>query len=77
MPLNFGFLQPDSFQLTQLRIQKFLGRIGKHAHSLVRDVNLLQIVGAGGLAWDSTEQLRFILPFRDDKTDAWLGMALI
>ncbi|MCO5603922.1 hypothetical protein L7F22_058078 [Adiantum nelumboides] len=65
-------MQPDPFQRLQLRILKFLGRIGKYAHSLVPDVNLLQIVGAGGLAWDTTEQLRFILPFRDDKTDAWL-----
>ncbi|KAI5080746.1 hypothetical protein GOP47_0003929 [Adiantum capillus-veneris] len=69
-------MQPDPFQHLQLRILKFLGRIGKHAHSLVPDVNLLQIVGVGGLAWGTTDQLRFILPFRDDKTDAWLDSLL-
>jgi hypothetical protein len=47
-----------------------------HAHFLVPDINLLQITGSGGLAWDTTEQIKFILPFRDDKADLWLGMAL-
>jgi hypothetical protein len=47
-----------------------------HAHFLVPDINLLQITGTGGLAWDTTEQIKFILPFRDDKADLWLGMAL-
>ena len=47
-----------------------------HAHYLVPDVNLLQVAGTGGLAWDTTEQIKFILPFRDDKADIWLGIDL-
>ena len=66
--------QSDAFQLTQIRIQRFLGRIGMYAHCLVPDVNLLQVAGTGGLAWDTSEQIKFILPFRDDKADLWLGI---
>ena len=72
---NFRF-QSDALQETQMRIQRFLGRIGMHAHYLVPDVNLLQVAGTGGLAWDTTEQIKFILPFRDDKADVWLGIYL-
>lgn len=69
-------LQPDAFKLMQIRIQKFLGRIGRHAHFLVPDMNLLQVIGTGGLAWDMTDQVKFTLPFRDDKADISLGEAI-
>lgn len=56
-----------------MRVQKFLGRLGGFAHLLVSDVDLLQVAGTGGLAWDPVDRVKFTLPFRDEKPDIWLG----
>lgn len=56
-----------------MRVQKFLGRIGGYSHLLVGDVNLLQVAGTGGLAWDPVSRVKFTLPFREEKPDIWLG----
>ncbi|CAM6110405.1 unnamed protein product [Calypogeia fissa] len=68
--------QPGPFELIQLRVQKFLGKIGHFNHHLVQEVNLLQVVGSGGLAWDSVDRVQFTLPFRDEKYDIWLDSLL-
>lgn len=72
-PWFFGVLQPGPFELVQVRVQKFLGRIGGFAHLLVSSVDLLQLAGTGGLAWDPVDRVKFTLPFRDMKPDIWLG----
>ena len=66
-----------SFEHVQIRIQKFLGIIGGQSHLLVPDIDLLQVFGVGGLAWDTVNQLKFTVPFRDTKPDIWLGMIMI
>jgi hypothetical protein len=65
--------QPAPFEIIQVRIQKFLGRIGGFAHSLVSEVDLLLVAGTGGLAWDTIDRVKFTLPFKQDKPDIWLG----
>ena len=65
--------QPGPFEIIQVRVQKFLGRIGGYSHLLVGDVNLLQVAGTGGLAWDPVSRVKFTLPFREEKPDIWLG----
>ncbi|OAE24558.1 hypothetical protein AXG93_2415s1380 [Marchantia polymorpha subsp. ruderalis] len=69
--------QAAPFELTQIRIQKFLGQIGGFNHHLVPELNLLQLAGTGGLAWDSVDRLQFTIPFRDEKYDIWLGTELL
>ena len=66
-------IQPGPFECIQVRVQKFLGRIGGSAHLLVSEVDLLQVTGTGGLAWDPVDRVKFALPFREDKFDIWLG----
>lgn len=73
----FCSLQLGPFEVIQLRVQKFLGRIGHFNHRLVPEVNLQQVVGSGGLAWDSVDRVQFTFPFRDEKHDVWLGTFLL
>ncbi|KAL2645175.1 hypothetical protein R1flu_012762 [Riccia fluitans] len=68
--------QAGPFEVTQVRVQKFLGQIGSFNHNLVHDLDLLQVAGTGGLAWDSVDRIQFTLPFRDDKFDIWLDPLL-
>lgn len=71
------FMQPDPFEIVQVRVQKFLGRIGGFAHLLVSEVDLVQVTGTGGLAWDPVDRVKFTLPFRQDKPDIWLGTSFL
>ncbi|KAG0609962.1 hypothetical protein M758_7G027900 [Ceratodon purpureus] len=68
--------QPSPLEIIQVRVQKFLGRIGGFAHLLVSEVDLIQVAGTGGLAWDPEERVKFNLPFRQDKPDIWLDSLL-
>ena len=69
-PLNPA--QAGPFERLQLRVQRFLGRIGGHSHLLVPDVNLAK-GGQDSLAWDVINRVKFALPFRDEKPDIYLG----
>lgn len=71
------FIQPGPFEIIQVRVQKFLGRIGGFAHLLVSEVDLVQVTGTGGLAWDPVDRIKFNLPFKQDKPDIWLGTSLL
>ncbi|XP_024384636.1 uncharacterized protein [Physcomitrium patens] len=68
--------QPSPFELIQVRVQRFLGCIGGLGHFLVPEVDLLQLTGTGGLAWDPIDRVKFTLPFRQDKPDIWLDSLL-
>lgn len=76
-PVNFLFTQPSPFELIQVRVQRFLGCIGGLGHFLVPEVDLLQLTGTGGLAWDPIDRVKFTLPFRQDKPDIWLGTSFL
>ncbi|KAL3698516.1 hypothetical protein R1sor_012592 [Riccia sorocarpa] len=74
--ISDGSSEAGSFEVTQVRVQKFLGQIGSFNHNLVPELDLLQVAGTGGLAWDSVDRIQFTLPFRDDKFDIWLDPLL-
>lgn len=76
-PVDCLFIQPAPFEIIQVRVQRFLGRIGGFAHLLVSEVDLLQVTGTGGLAWDTIARVKFTLPFRQDKSDIWLGTSFL
>eukprot|EP00897_Mesotaenium_endlicherianum_P010382 jgi/Mesen1/9372/ME000610S08690 len=70
--------QAGPLEVVQLRVQRFLGKLGGHAHLLVPDGELRGPDGNSSAAdkWDSAQRVKLTLPFRDEKPAIWLDALL-